>query len=514
VSHAYFDVIVLGSDLPGLACGALLAKRGFRVLVLGQQQPAPSYRLGPYTLPRRPFTFGAVNSPVAKRTTAELGIGPHLRRLSRTLEPAYQIALPRQRLEIPTDLTQLEREIEREFSQVRRPALDFFRLSSERARATDALFERNLPLPPVGFWERRELQRAAAGLDIDRDGHARDLLAELPDRHPFRAAAMVPACFAGNLEPERLTELLVSRLIDSLASSPHALAEGLSSLSEVLCERIRSGSGELRFHEHAAQILVRRSAVCGVRLHGSDEEIGASTLIASLDVSAISPLLEDRRPMLELFEQIGEPQPRHYRYTLNVVIGEAGLPEGMARDVYVVRNLERALSGENVLHVEVDSRAQSPGAPAHHVLCVETLLHAGAVEGRDGSLDTARERVLSALAELMPFVREHALLWDSPHDGRAPSVAAGEPPATDVRDRRGPETMPCVHAYPVTSAMGLCAMPVRTGLAGLLLCGSQVVPGLGLEGELLAASAAANVVSRKERARPWVRRRLWPKVET
>jgi hypothetical protein len=73
--------------------------------------------------------------------------------------------------------------------------------------------------------------------------------------------------------------------------------------------------------------------------------------------------------------------------------------------------------------------------------------------------------------------------------------------------------MPRVYAFPVTSALGLCAMPVRTTVPGFLLCGAQVAPGLGLEGELLAASAAARVVCRADRKQPWLRRRLWPKVE-
>ena len=34
-----------------------------------------------------------------------------------------------------------------------------------------------------------------------------------------------------------------------------------------------------------------------------------------------------------MFEQIGEPQPRWFRFTLNLVLDAAGIPEGMAHDV-------------------------------------------------------------------------------------------------------------------------------------------------------------------------------------
>jgi phytoene dehydrogenase-like protein len=73
--------------------------------------------------------------------------------------------------------------------------------------------------------------------------------------------------------------------------------------------------------------------------------------------------------------------------------------------------------------------------------------------------------------------------------------------------------MPIVHAFPVTTALSVCAMPVKTPLRGLLLCSQQVAPGLGVEGQLLAAASVAHVVRRGDRAREWLRRRLWTKVE-
>jgi len=118
------------------------------------------------------------------------------------------------------------------------------------------------------------------------------------------------------------------------------------------------------------------------------------------------------------------------------------------------------------------------------------------------------------LSRVVPFLREHLLLLDSPHDGRKPwardpSSLAG----TEPLERRGPRTTTAVHAFPVTTALSVCAMPVRTPLRGLLLANQQVAPGLGVEGELLAASSAAQLVRRSDRSRDWMRRRLWTKVE-
>ena len=72
--------------------------------------------------------------------------------------------------------------------------------------------------------------------------------------------------------------------------------------------------------------------------------------------------------------------------------------------------------------------------------------------------------------------------------------------------------MTVTHDYPVTTYFGLCAMPVRTPIRHLLLCNRQVLPSLGLEGQLLAAASAARIVSHADRRREWMRQGLWNRV--
>ena len=122
-------------------------------------------------------------------------------------------------------------------------------------------------------------------------------------------------------------------------------------------------------------------------------------MIAGIDVASVQRLLADRSPLEQMFERLGEPQPRFYRYTLNVVVANAGVPAGMQRDVFYVRDVDKALSSENLMHVEL-SRLDAD----HSLLCAESLLPARTVEERDGSLDDARERVMAISSELVPFI--------------------------------------------------------------------------------------------------------------
>jgi hypothetical protein len=99
---------------------------------------------------------------------------------------------------------------------------------------------------------------------------------------------------------------------------------------------------------------------------------------------------------------------------------------------------------------------------------------------------------------------------DSPHDDRpARDVRQGRDLVPPEKWARGPRTMETVLGYPMTSVHGLAALPTRTPIPNLLLCIEQELPGLGLEGLLLAAWAAARAVGHSDGRRDAFRRGLF-----
>ncbi len=506
MSASYYDVVVLGSDIAPLTCGALLAKRGFRVLVLGQHEPSPSYEVGPYTLPRRPFQCAFGRSPVGKRIFPELGLGQSVRRITQIVDPAFQVALPGHRFDVPQDDADLAREMDREFPEVKRPIDDFHKVVSRVDASLDTLLERDLVLPPETFLERQRFSRIRKTLDLPRGDTEDDVLGEFPEDHPFRIATRLPARFEGDIDPEHLSPLRLLRLYSNCRRGALAVGGGLPGLRDLLVQKIKAHSGQVRLDERASELLVQRGQVTGVQLFGAGEEISCGFVVVGIDVAPMLRLLPDRAVFEPLFERIGEPLLRHYRYTLNVVIRSQGLPPGMGHSLYLLRNNPTARVGAE-LRVRVERMSQ-----AHTLISLEALLPSRKVEDDASFLPTVRPGMLAGLRELVPFVDQHLLLVDSPHDDLPP---VGTHTTLDIAtaSRRGPSTMPAVYSYPVVSTLGLCALPIRTPIKHLLFCNAQVVPGLGSEGQLLAASSAARVITWAERGRAWMRRRLWTKVE-
>lgn len=507
---SYYDVVLLGTDLPALAAGALLSKRGFRVLALGQQHPGWAYRVGPYTLPRGPNHFVSAHSPAAKRVLSELALHPMLRRRSQEVDPSMQMVLPGHRVDLALDEPVLGAEIEREFPNVRRAVDDFHRYVQHAHQAVDRLLGRDMSLPPDTFLDRRELARMAATLPFDRHGEAVDPLNEIGAQHPFRVLMESLIRMSSDADPDHLCTMARVRLYGHWLKGVASLDEGHARLEPILIDSIRAHGGDVRIDERADRILVKRGTVHGVRLAESGQEIGTGFVLGGGELSELLRLLPDRRPFEELFERLGEPRVRYFRYTLNLVVKAEALPVGMSRQVFQVLRPEKALSSDNLLHVEV----QPSHTDALRVLCVTTLLPRRSVENASGYLEQMRETLITSLESTIPFLREHLLLVDSPHDGRGPlDVQTGEVLSPEHPWSRGPGTMGAVLGYPVWTSLGVSAFPVRMPVRRFLLCNRQVVPALGEEGAFVTAWSAARLVTRAEKRRTLARRGLWSAPE-
>jgi len=510
VKRGYYDVICVGMQLPNLLAGALLSKRGFRVLVLGQGTPSPSYRIGELTLPRASWAFVGMQSHAAQKTLSELSLTPLVRRRTQGEVRAPQMVMPGHRFSLSPDVDAMTEEMAREFPAVARPIADFHRELKRSMTLFDALMSRDASWPASNMWERRSLHRSALAHRFGAEGDGFDPMAALADDHPFRLAVAGPAAAISHLVPDDMPALAKMRLYAHWLAGPPDIEGGLPWLVEALLERIRGAGGEVRPRETVATILSRRGAVTGVELAGTGDTLGTSFLLCGEDVSRIANILADRPRFERLFERLGEPRPRLLRFTLNMVMRAQAVPAGLGRHAICVGSRRAPLSGENLIHLET-SAEDSEG---RRILTATVGLPRSRVEEERGYLEGSRERIRAALAPLLPFMDEHLLQIDSPHDGRPMQdlqmdceVPSEEPWL------RGPHTLPAIHAFPVRSTLGLTAVPVKSPLARLLLVGHQGVPALGFEGAVLTANAAVRIVRKADRRKEWMRRGLWTKVE-
>ncbi|MEY4514052.1 MAG: hypothetical protein RLZZ450_6174 [Pseudomonadota bacterium] len=502
----FYDAVLVGLDVQTLLAGALLSKRGFRVLLIGHGQPSPSYEVHGVRFPRAPFTLVGHESPAMSRVFSELALKPLIQRRTRPLSPAFQVVLPGHRIDFGRDERAFSRELAREFPLARRFVDELWQLAGDTGARIDGLVERDLMWPPEGFFERREFARASTNTPfaIRSDGELVEtppfLRSDIDGARPL--ANILESCIrredTSATSPDFSPRAL--RLLSSLLGAAELDEGGLSGLYDLLIESIRTHNGSLRLAERVDGLTVKRGAVHSLHLFPSDEEIGCNHLLWGLPVSRLGTLLSDRSSLDALFEGTSEPRPAYARFTLNLLLRAEAIPEGMAKRVLLL--------AEEPLWVQTELTPDGSRA----ILTAEARLPLRDL-GDKPSLLGQRQRMLSSLLALSPFLKEHLEVMDSPHDGLPiEDVRAGSTFTIRDASRRGPDTMETVYAFPRTRIQGAAALTVRTPIKRLLLCNAQVVPGLGLEGLFLTAWSAARAVTRSL-GRDWMNRGRWTKVE-
>ncbi len=524
----HYDVVVLGRSLGALTAAALLARRDFTVLVLGQGQRPADYRLGPRTLRRRAFTLLAASSPVWTRVLVELAQSQTWKRRVVPASPMMQVIAPRRRLDIPPDMVLFAREIDREMPEVRRVVDELYAELARVNGAADEAFERDAVWPPGTFWERRETNRYAAMLPYVRAEPDADLLVELPRGHFFRQVVSSSVLFATDLS-SLPPPFAVARLHGAWTRGLYTLPGGEDELEQFLIERIAAYGGICRLGERARALHLRRGSCAGVIVDGDEAPTGAGFVITDLDGEGVAALSggegihkRAQREWPRITSALG-------RFVVSLVVRDEGLPDPLGVESFILpgdrpaprpaprtpNTGPRSSAPPGPLRPAIHlQRSVMPGQKGESLLVAEVLLpDRGPIP-----ITSMRETVLSVLAAELPFLERHLILVDSVHDGLPVWLyEGGRLRAVDRAQLQGAAITaePMVRQLEVDPPgyLGLGGEPIRGPIERTLLVGRSVLPGLGQEGQLLAAWGAARLVTRTDRRKERMRRDMWSKVE-
>lgn len=448
-----------------------------RTLVLGDDRPA-RYSLGPHRLPIEPLVWPSNPGSPAERVLKELHGELALRRKFREPRIAAQLVAPDFRVDLGAD--RIAGEMARELGATADGALARWTRGSEVARLFDPILASEHAFPGVGFFERREVAKLAETLgdtaatwwkDVEADPHAPLWrgLAAIALRHP----AATPAAAA--------------RALDAWYAGPAALRGDGDAVRELLVEKLTTAGGEVRVGT-VTEANVSWGKISSLVLANGDE-IGCGQVVASRSPAQLAELLGKKAPkrLSELAETMAIVG---YRYTLNIVVDEAGLPEHMAPTVAVISATDKPPVGDAAFSIHL-GEADDAGrvvATIAAVLPTEGPVDADRLVAKCMAL---RAGLWRKLGDVMPFFEKHLVLAHSPFEATPPQVPGGRGSYDVPRNLPLPMVPVWKGALPATAETG--ALPYVTGLKNLTLTGDQVLPVLGVEGALASGWSAAKV---------------------
>jgi phytoene dehydrogenase-like protein len=516
VTFRHYDVVVLGRSLGALATAALLARRDFRILLIGQGQKPASYHFDGRTLRRRAFTFLAAACPAWRRILHELAQTQTFRRKMQSLDPMFAFLGDGFRLEVPPSIEFFTREVDREFPEVRQVVDEMYSTFANANASADSVFERDAVWPPGSFWERFETGRAASGLPLG-ENDSESVLAKFPPGHPYRDVTVLPAMFASDLAPTAgsLPAFSLARLHGSWTRGVHGLEGGEDELEEFLIERIRAHGGECRMESRATVLVVKGRAAAGVVEDGHESPTSADAVVLDMPGEAVAELSRGEGITKSAQREWPRLGPVAGRFVTSIIVRSNGLPEELPEESFL---LPRKAVRRDPRRIAVRLQRARRSEALHPS---ETLLVAEALVPIRGPLTflESRQAVLETVFEQLPFLERHLVLIDSPHDGLPLfDYTTGVRREIDrihlSESSPGAEPVQWLWSVEPKGYFGIGGEPIRGPVAGTYLVGSTVLPGLGQEGQLMAAWSAARLITKRDVSRQKMRREMWTKIET
>jgi phytoene dehydrogenase-like protein len=451
-----------------VAAGALLARRGFRVLHVDADGRGTGYEEGGWRLPWGPALVPIPRAfPAAQLVLAELGLASEAGRLLEPSRSPLQILLRRHRLDLPVSRSDRTSELRREW-----PA-DAVRLEGS-LEAVRTLFDREQPflashppLPARGLRARWRLHRAQR-LVPGGAGRGAMPLADLGD-HPLASALRAAWPFLCSLDGEP-SPLGLSRTLGGVLQGTLRTAGGEAAVAAVLRRRIAESRGEFLGGEGdpapVSALELAGGRLTALRVKGADSRYTARAFVFAGDPGSL-PVLIGQAGRLESYLSGVVPSGRIF--SMNWVVRADALPAPLG-------DVALALPTEGIPVLLQTVPAALAGAKGHEASAGEKVLTAGMAIDKGASSAEAAARLRRAVTEFLPFL-DRATLHESAPGERA--GAGGFHPLFAPRPDR---------------ALGVGGVSSATPISNLFLAGREVLPGLGFEGHFHAAWQAAHAV--------------------
>lgn len=495
----HFDVIVAGTHLSAWICACTLARHGLRVLMLRGHEPPYFYRVEGFSLPRFTFEFSGTTAEPLLSALGELGITQSLKRQHKASDDIFQWLGPDHRINVDAELIQ-------------RPLLQ---LCLATYGQLSAVLGAQSTWPPKSLVEVSQFRRAAKGLS---DAGTLQELFSSAWRNDAEVAQLIEATYwmAHGARIDRQTDLLfASRPLSRMISAPSAigaLPNGWQTLCNILSQKLQTFGGTVSETERVTRILVEKNKVSGVELSNDDSWVGCQALVWGMPHAFLHTVAGGHQLLDGVEFNFGSPS--HGRYTLNMVVNRNALPEPLRSHVYWkpkvasrYRETWRDLHFAKLTLTHLDE--------AYTVATIETLVPWKMVQ-EDVPLGQLREVLLTALRDIIPFVEQHTVLIDSPHDGLPPQQWPTREPldvegAYSMRRERGRQSIASVYPLPVNEDrwQTIWGQSPQSTLENARICNDTLLPALEHEGACLAGRSIAFDILKHYKHTRKIRKGLW-----
>ncbi|HZR11441.1 MAG TPA: hypothetical protein VFA79_22845 [Myxococcales bacterium] len=443
VAKRVYDVAVLGPDVGGAATAALCSRRGLRALLAPLRPVAAARESEGWLIP----AAQSILPPLRQLSGAvavldEAGLGTDLQRHGGG-PGSFQILTDKLRLSLPADVHRRRAELRRELSDAGGAEAEAALESLEGlGRAWDDFLREPPPWPARGFLERRRVKKMIPAPPRLPEGLIADCL---------HALAPFVSSLPGEVAPESL-----AREAAAMLRSPLRVFGGAAQLAELFRQKCAAAGGDVMPDVEAEYLRIEKKGVV-FQLGGS--EVRAACVVLACSPEQIAAMVQGGdRAERKIADEAALPVER--KVTLaHFVVRPEGLPQALEDAALLLGNAMGPL-----LLTALPARRARGDAGGEKILTVARVCDAGFADDQ-GLLTSIR----AALEPILPFFDRHVVHQSADVNPLQPH------PILRIPDDGEP--------------VGL--RPLSAADDHVTYASWATYPGFGLEGQILAARAAA-----------------------
>lgn len=386
----YCDILVIGTELPGLVTAAFLARRGLSVQVI----ESDFYTDNPQ-LPD-PLCLTSVHSKLLRSILGRLNVPEMTIQSFLKQESNLQVIFPKHRVDVYANPLTYSEEIDREFPAHQDLLKTFYEELARLRHQTDIndLFQQLLP----NSWsESRAFKKFIKDHHLsDKSSAYRDILAADPILKAYLKAQYILGYQTLCDDPFAYQ---VAELFNPGDGEVFGIMAGRKKLADILIDRITHHDGHIRSKMTPQKLLYRNGIFEGVEMSGTQDSVLAKYLIWNTSLNKLKELLPRKWRFRTLRKQCDGFQNYYHWFTARFQTHESFVPDQLKSNAVIIDAPETELTGTNFLYVQT-GESDSDGLRR---INVNFLLPKSALEENNDFFKPYFEKIQNVLLKLMPF---------------------------------------------------------------------------------------------------------------
>ena len=480
-----YDLIVIGDDLSSHVAAAIASRHGINTAMLAESDIGEEVRLGDdfiFNIDPTPVTGLGTNQTLLSLLD-DLDITPGEEE-SLLLNPAYQVILPKHRLDFFNDKESLVKEMVREFPELAEEIKSFYDTVEKNSAIIDKWLHNHHVIQPKSFNDY-----------IDYLKLTPYFIKYKYDNLKLKRIMFRNASFKKVMEAQQALLSFKIKNQDSIFShfqysaplrGVYCFSQGKQGFLNSLIKKIESTNG--LYLNNCEVLSIKKGELIEVTVmdkNGVASKIEADNLIVSTKWQNMHLLIE-RKKKFNFDDLIRPVKIAYYPFTIHLGIRQKSIPEKMARHVVVINDVNKKIYDDNFIILELNApKNEKTISTVKNSLSATVFLPDDQITWSKENLTANARSIIERLEYFLPFLKENIEFFD---------IKESINISKKQRDIVNPK-------YQLQSSFisGFAAKNNKTRFGNIYLTGASLLTDAGFEGEIISGmNAAARVAGKRK----------------